>query len=171
MKLKVLTYLTIVCLLASSVRIPAEPDPVEDPQPAWILACFVVGAGVLAGVGIYVVTKSCNPKYYCMKDSDGKYWVGTATKKEREVNDWVIVSGPYDSVAQGTNNCPPPPGQMTLQMEPPDWTIRVQESTNLLDWVTIHETRDDPFNLNFTFFPTNNNAPGPVFYRATATPF
>lgn len=168
MKTKLLTYCVIACLLASQVRINAEPEP-EDPQPAWIMACFVVGAGLLAGAGIYIVTKSCSPKYFCLRDRDGKYFVSTATKNEVAVNEWTVISGPYDSVAQGTNNCPPPQGQMISMSQPVDWTIRVQESPDLTNWVTIYETRDDPQNLNFTIFPTNLNA-AQMFYRATATP-
>ena len=170
MKTKLLTFCVITCLLASQVRLHSEPEPDLEPQAAWVAACFLVGAGILAGVGIYLVVKSCKPKYWCIKDRDGNHFVSTATKNEVAINDWSIVSGPYESVTQGTNNCPPPqPLPIIAFSQPLDWTIRVQESPDLINWTTIYETRDDPQNLNFTIYPTNLSA-ARMFYRATATP-
>jgi hypothetical protein len=161
MKNKLIALVLVFVLI--SVQLPAQ-DESPNPQPAsvWVAACVVVFAGAMA-IGTAVVIRNCKPKYYCMKDSEGTHFIGTATKKERQINGWVVVSGPYDTPDAGTNNCPPPATNSVAFSESIESIIHIQESTNLVDWVTLASFQDDPGNFSYQHTNTTSSK---AFYRA-----
>lgn len=158
----IVTSLLIAAIVAIPVQraIPQEKPPEKD----WLLALCVVAVAGAAATAVYIASRSCKPKYYWLCDGEQppKYWVGTATKKECEINGWRRVGGPYDK----PGDAPPQPPSTLLSYteEPPgpSMRIKVHESSDMQHWTVIHEavcpTED------FAYFPTNT-AKAQMFYR------
>jgi hypothetical protein len=165
---KVVTFAVIASLLALSYQqTRADGDPEPQPAHPFLAACVVIFAGVMV-VGTAVVIRNCKPKYWCLKDKEGTHWVGTATKKECQISGWTVVGGPYESVAAGTNNCPPPAtNSVTMNIPAPDSFLQLQESTNLIHWTTIQEQWDDASKFKFEHTNTMDRA---AYYRVLIAP-
>lgn len=150
---KIITAALIVSLIA----LPVSANEDHKPQPTLMAWCLVAAVGA-AAIGIYIVSKSCQPKYYCMTDGENPptYWVGNANRKECELNGWTRLSGPYDSPGDCTN-CPPVVTNVALP-SPVALRITVIASTDLLNWTEVHNEVVDP--EDFVYFPTNA-----AFYR------
>jgi hypothetical protein len=160
------TALLLVAALTSVTiqRTKAEPEP--QPASPFLAACVVIFAGVMVG-GTAVIIRVCKPKYWCLKDKEGTHWVGTATKKECQVNGWSMVGGPYESVEAGSTNCPPATNNITMNMPPPDSLLLLQESTDMLAWRTVQEQLDDPTNFKFEHTNTTDRT---AYYRVLIVP-
>lgn len=153
----------LLCLAIIALPLRADDNPPPPPQEVWLAVCLLAAAGA-AAAGIYIVARTCAPKYYCHKDDSEPpvYWVGTSTAKECELKGWKRLSGPYASPGDCVE-CPP--GVMAtnvVQGYPlPPISISVWESTNLTDWVRVHQEVCDP--EDFVYWPTNKAAA--AFYK------
>lgn len=149
--------------------------PIERARSSAVLAVCLIGAAVIAGATIIFTVKTCKPKYYCMKDSDGNYFSSNATKKDRIVNDWVIISGPYSSAESAAANCHKPAATGLVMMAAlesgdqvyiPEVPIKIWKSHNLVSWVLRDTIIDDP--SNFSWSETNAISDHfQMFYRAS----
>jgi hypothetical protein len=132
-----------------------------------LFAICLIGGAVIAGGAVVFLIKTCKPKYYCLRNEDGDYFVSNATKREREVEGWVIVSGPYNSAEAATTNChKPPPSALTMVslVYTPAIPIKIWKSTNLVDWVLRDQISDDPAHFSWSETNTLGSA---CFYRAS----
>jgi len=125
----------------------------------WLAICMVAAAGIAVGV-VYVIARGCEPQYYWLMDSNEppKFWVATATKKECEIEGWKRIGGPYKRPQDAPHEHPNPTNRVNNVIGP-TITIRVQASTNLVDWSTVSEVRGDA--EDFAYFSTNS----PGFFR------
>lgn len=100
----VIVFGLCAALLASSVQPVRTQQPEPEPAAPFLYLCLVGGGAIIGGVVTYVV-KKCSPKYYCMTDSNGNRFYSNAGRTEREVNDWTITGGPYDSAEEAAAGC------------------------------------------------------------------
>jgi len=141
-----------------------------------VMGICIVAAVTLAATGIVVIIRSCRPKYYCLCDpseSPAKYWAAAASRREIIVNEWLVMKGPFASLAEA-KPCPPPTngvsaakssiikngntGDSTLQY------IHIEKSANLVDWVEQAVFVDFPDNMMWS--QTNSFAEPTAYYRA-----
>jgi len=189
---RLISSILCVVMLLLSLQIsradgPTIPNDPGDPQPAAVvLYICVVGGVALLGGFVYYKVKSCKPKYYCVRDLDGNVFSSNATKTERAVNDWVVVSGPYDSAEAAAKVCPPatnqPPAKLSTDLKKtssdgasslvdevyiPTMPMTVWYSTNLTDWSVRDRIEDDP--SHFSWIDTNEvSRTVQGFYKVTA---
>lgn len=139
----------------------------DNPQEVSAVICVVAAVVVTAAVvGIVIVSKKCQPKYYWLMDSEQppNFWVGTATKKECEINDWKRIGGPYNRPEDAPVEHPPATNRVD-ELAPVPLHIAVEASTNLTDWTTVSESYCDL--EDFAYTPTNRNA---GFFRLRVNP-
>jgi len=139
---------------------PGPDVPDQDIHPV-AGACVVAFIGI-AAIGIYVASKSCQPKYYWMMDDDKppRFWVGTATRKECQINGWKKIGGPYVRPEDAPVIHPDPTNRVDEIVSAPV-NIYVESSTNLVDWQTVHDSYCDP--EDFIYTPSTNQQSG--FFR------
>jgi hypothetical protein len=144
--------LCLALIALFTLPLKAGDDPAPDPQPMWLPACIVAAVG-LAAVGIVVLVKSCEPKYYWLMDDDQppKFWVGAATRKECQINGWKRIGGPYNRPQDAPTQHPDPTNVVVSAVSLQ--TITVHASTNMTDWSVVHREVTDP--EDFAYFPTN----------------
>lgn len=152
--------IAMMCVLPLRAQTP-EPNP-GPPQQSWIAVCIVVCAGV-AVVGIYLVAKKCEPKYYWLMDDNEPptFWVGTATKKECTINGWNRIGGPYTKASDAPTQHPNPTNRVENIVGPPV-NISVQSSTDGANWSTVHTEQCDLDDFGY-IVPTN--APSAAMFR------
>lgn len=179
--MKKLTSLTVsLALVAAPFNVNAVPRDVPPKDQELVMALCIIGAVVVAaGVIVYMV-RSCQPKYYCVKDQDGNTFPSNATKKERQIEGWTVVSGPYDSAEAAAIACPPKKGAnltssngattiepASIEDDPgvyiPSEPIQIWRSTNLVNWELRATIMDDP--QSFSWSETNSMATSQMFYR------
>ena len=136
---------------------PGVPDQNIYPVAG---ACIVAFIG-LAAIGLYVATKSCQPKYYWLMDDDKppRFWVGTATRKECQINGWKKIGGPYNRPEDAPPVHPDPTNRVDEVVSAP-MNISVESSTNGVNWQTVQQSLCDP--EDHVYFPTNTGA---AFFR------
>lgn len=151
----VTTAALIWVMLALPIRAegPISASDPSQPQKSWVAVCVVAFAG-LAVAGIYIVAKRCQTKYYWLMDDDEppKFWVGTATDKQCEIEGWKKIGGPYDRPEDAPAQHPDPTNRVTRAFSEP-LNMAVQSSTDGHNWTTVYtETCDME---DFGYFPTN----------------
>jgi hypothetical protein len=139
-----------------------------------LYVCYVGASTVIAGV-TYFMVKSCKPKYYCMTDADGNRFYSNATRTEREVNDWEVTGGPYDSAEEAAAGCVVTAPAVAAAGETqaadagvfiPAVALTIWKSTNAVNWVVADRIIDDP--QHFSWRDTNAiSANAQMFYRVT----
>lgn len=166
------TALLSTCLVATQMRTIRADDSPPIQETAALAICLILFAAAGIG-GTVIVIRSCAPKYYCLKDESEtppKYWVGTATKKEVEINEWTVVSGPYKTPGEVTN-CPP----VSVAMRANSWEWEIEseiffeKSYDLENWIPIGSTIEDISNFSFSY--TNETADASCYFRAYIQPF
>lgn len=147
---KLVAIALIIVLLPFDLPAPEPPPPPQE----WVLAACMVAFAGAAAAGVYIVAQKCKPKYYWMTDDEQppKFWVGTATKKQCEVEGWRRIGGPYDRPEDAPQQHPNPTNVVNLTANAPT-IIKVHASTNGTDWNVVHEFSGDM--EDFGYFPTN----------------
>lgn len=150
-----LTAMTLATALAALPFNSPAPEPDPDPQPTALAWCVVACVGV-AVTAIIITAKRCEPKYYWLMDNERppNFWVGTATKKECEIQEWTRIGGPYNGPEDAPYPHPDPTNRVDSVVSAPVSMIAVETSTNLVDWVTIHESANTDLD-DFIYSPTN----------------
>ncbi len=145
--------------------VPKDETPVE-PQ-AHLLAICLVGAAAAAGAAVVWMMKTCKPKYYCVQDNEGNRFSSNATKRERQVEGWKVVSGPYSSAEAAAIACPPMTNAPAFTEQPtPSLPIRIYKSKDLgLTWNQVALINDDP--MHFSWAETNSASDATALYRAS----
>lgn len=152
-KLHRLVAVTLVILLAI-LPVPLNAENPPPPKDDWALAlCIVAGIG-LATAGIYIVAHKCKPKYYWLMSNDNPpvFWVGTATDKQCQIEDWVKIGGPYDKPEDAPAVHPDKTNRVNRATSE-IMTVTVQQSSDLVTWTTVHEEATDL--EDFSYSPTN----------------
>ena len=147
---KKLTVLTLSALIAANPSFCDAPPP--PPQETWLALCVVAVAG-LAVTTIYIVSKRCQPKYYWLMDNNvpPTYWVGTATRKECEINEWKRIGGPYNRPQDAPMDHPDPTNRVETASSAP---LKIAtQSFNGTNWITVDQQVCDLD--DFIYFPTN----------------
>lgn len=156
---------TNLVLAAALIAMPLESRADEEPPPqdfSAIAACVVLAAVAAVGA-VYIISRGCKPKYYWIMDNDEppKFWVGTATRKERDINDWKFIGGPYDKPGDAPGIHPDPTNRVESVISAPVH-IQIQESTNLVTWTTAHSEFSDLEDFSYAL---TNTGVGQKFYR------
>lgn len=151
MKRKFLT----AALVGALITIPMQSALSDAPPPEddfWLAACIVAVAG-LAVTAVYIVSKKCEPKYYWLMDGDNppNFWVGTATRKECEVQGWHRIGGPYTKPSDAPVQHPASTNRVE-NIVGPVVNIGV-ESLSGTNWTTVYQTQSEL--EDFIYWPTN----------------
>ncbi len=158
------TVSLLLALLVAILPINIQADPAPPPQQSeWAVAvCIMVGVG-LAVTGIMIVSKRCQPKYYWLMDDDQPptFWVGTATRKECQIQGWKKIGGPYDRPGDAPPIHPDPTNRVNEASSAMVLKISVQTSQDMVSWTTVHSEVSDI--EDFVYYPTNTG-----FFRLEA---
>lgn len=147
-----------ICSLPLQTRSDEPVTPVDNPGPpqeTWIAVCVVVAAGLAVGA-IYLVNKKCKPKYYWLADDDQppNTWVGTATDRECKFNGWRKIGGPYEKPTDAPTNAPPLTN-IVSELSGPVMHHAVEQSSDGVNWATIHEEDSTQEDFGYLVSPTN----------------
>ena len=149
----------IAGLCAALVSAPIQETRSQS-TPA--LICLMIGA-VMVGGCMVVYVNTCGPKYYCVTDPDnpGWQWCCPTTKRECQINGWTINHGPFKKHGDCAPVCTNTIGNL-FELESPV-TIRIESSTNLIQWTECVSFTGDPecFDVAITNQPVTG-----CFYRA-----
>ena len=153
----------LLCAALIAVPVMQTTATIKDPPPTEIHFAFVCIMGAASLLGGYVVykIKSCRPKYYCLKDQDGNRFASNASRTERALNEWDIVSGPYNSAEACAAACSTNTAVVSVNV--PFVPMRVMSSSNLVNWTEVALIYDDPD--HFEWSATNSAAMPAMFYR------
>jgi len=155
-----------VSLCAALLAAPLNLDAVQTSAPPieqnfHMFAVCLIGGAVVAGGAVIYMLKTCRPKYYCVKDEDGKQFPSNASRTERAANDWEVVSGPYNSAEDCARNCSTNSVKQVVNI--PAIPMKIMSSTDLVTWTQAVAIVDDP--EHFTWTGTNSAALPAMFYR------
>jgi len=172
---KTIALSLVAALVIAPLRIDAVPTVPTDPKNSFAMGICLMGIAAVVGGGVVFIIKTCRPKYYCVQDEDGNRFASNATRSERAANDWKVKSGPYNSIQEAYQYCPPTTNTASLgpvvaesqsgedEVYIPAIPIKIWKSTNLVDWVLRDTILDDP--SHFSWSETNS---GPAaFYKAS----
>jgi len=119
--------------------------------------CITLIAAAAVG-GVVVVVKSCEPKYYCVRDEETKQqWCRITTRKAAQMEGWTIVSGPHKSAEACDKVCHT---NLLTGMSIP--LMYIERSTNLINWETVAQLQDDPEAFEWS---ETNSLHSAAFYR------
>jgi len=160
--MKLIALLLCAALLAVPLNhtnaVPTTPPKESEIHMAVIL---IIGGAITVGGWVVYKVAGCRPKYYCVRDADGNQFPSNASRTERALNEWEVVSGPYSSAAAAAAGC----AAGTPQAPPiiPSVTMKVQRSRDLVSWELAATIQDDPD--HFTWSETNSASVPAMFYR------
>jgi len=125
--------------------------------------CLILG--VVAGVtAVYMVSKACKPKYYWMmdpEDSPPRFWLGTHSNKEVQIQGWKRIGGPYDRIEDAPTQPPNATNRVSHLSSEPTLRVSVQQSQDSVNWVTVHTEVSQIDEV--VYYPTNTG-----FFRLEA---
>lgn len=164
MKSKTMRTLTTLLLIAVMLVLPMRIQAKEPPPPPdeWtVVVCAVIGVGLVV-TGIWLLNKKCTPKYYWFWDGEPgnppNTWVGTCTERERKINGWRKIGGPY-AKPEDAPPLPPPITNVVSEIEGPLLHHAVEQSTDGgKSWTTIHEEDSTQEDFGYFVSPTNQAA-------------
>ncbi len=150
--MKTLIAILLVALMVMPLNADFTPTPTPD-QDTWVALCLVAAAGVAVGI-VYIAAKRCKPRYYwLLNPENGDIWLGTCSKKQKEIEGWEKIGGPYVSIQDAPPVHPSITNRVNDIIAEPIHNFTVEQSTDNQNWIVCFSATNTI--EEFIYFPTN----------------